>query len=113
MFFGARFVNRRKKRRGWGNDATLKMIGDELLRRPFVRVTATENFAECGNVVSLDAIREGNTLRLVDNKPVERQNAATKTYVIWGVFSLVTLALLGLLIRFFVGRSRRKKDMNF
>lgn len=61
--------------RGWRQDSILEAIAGRPTMHTYSHVTLTERFVRCGERLSVQAIRRGDTLELVDTNPAASQNA--------------------------------------
>ncbi len=84
--------------RGWGFDSTLDALTDPAIDASYTHVEAHEVFTRCGETLTLRAVRDGASLRLVDTNPTESANALGLFAKLFGGFFLLLVLPLVLLI---------------
>ena len=99
-----------KELMGWGHDSTFTALASKSGWLGTRYVTAAEEYTACGARMSVRAIRNGNTLELVDTNKVDTTNSLRAALGVFAGFFCCAFLPMLLLIVFVVRRAMKKRE---
>ncbi len=93
---------------GWGHDSTFQSLMTKSGSLGTKHISVSEDYSPCGSTISVRAIRNGETLNLVDTNKIDSANAIKAFGGVFAGFFCCAILPMILLIGFVIRRSLKK-----